>query len=78
VHDDVREFSIRDKYLGLVIAFKFNESVVLWHYPVETVSLSEDGVERLYQGTCFLFIRNMDLQGRKKMWFTMSFGEDKR
>ncbi len=77
-HDNVRDFSIRDKYLDLVIDFTFNEGVVLWHYPVETVSLSEDGVERLYQGTCFLFIRNIDLQGRKKMWFTMRFGEDKR
>jgi hypothetical protein len=77
-HENVRDFSIRDKYLDLVIDFKFNEGVVLWHYPVETVSLSEDGVERLYQGTCFLFIRNIDLPGRKKMWFTMSFGEGKR
>jgi hypothetical protein len=77
-YENVRDFSIKDKHLDLVIDFKFNEGVVLWHYPVETVSLSEDGVERLYQGTCFLFIRNIDLQGRKKMWFTMSFGEDRR
>ncbi|MFI5293441.1 MAG: alpha-amylase/4-alpha-glucanotransferase domain-containing protein [Thermodesulfovibrionales bacterium] len=76
VHENVKDFSVKDKYLDLVIDFAFNEGVVLWHYPVETVSLSEDGVERLYQGTCFLFIRNIDLQGRKKMWFTMSFGED--
>ncbi|MDA8106207.1 MAG: DUF1926 domain-containing protein, partial [Nitrospiraceae bacterium] len=73
VHENVKEFSIRDKHLGLVIHFKFDEGVCLWHYPVETVSLSEQGVERLYQGTSFLFIRNMELQGRKKMWFTMNF-----
>jgi hypothetical protein len=74
----VRDFSIRDKYLGLVINFKFDEDLCLWHYPVETVSLSEQGIERLYQGTSFLFIRNMELQGRKTMWFTMSFGGEKR
>ena len=78
VHENVKGFSIRDKYLDLVIGFRFNEGVVVWHYPVETVSLSEEGVERLYQGTCFLFIRKMDFQGRKKMWFTMSFSEDGR
>lgn len=78
VHENVRAFSIRDKYLDLIIDFAFNGGVVLWHYPVETVSLSEDGVERLYQGTCFLFIWKIDLQGRKKMWFTMNFREDKK
>jgi len=78
VHENVRNFSVRDKYLDLVIDFTFNEGIVLWHYPVETVSLSEDGVERLYQGTCFLFIRNIELQGRKTMWFTMNFREDKK
>jgi alpha-amylase len=78
VHENVKDFGIRDKYLDLAIDFTFNEGVALWHYPVETISLSEDGVERLYQGTCFLFIRNIELQGRKKMWFTMNFGEDKR
>ncbi|MDA8432924.1 MAG: DUF1926 domain-containing protein [Nitrospiraceae bacterium] len=77
-HENTRAFSIRDKYLGLVIKFMFDEELSLWHYPVETVSLSEQGVERLYQGTSFLFIRNMELQGRKKMWFTISFGEEKR
>jgi alpha-amylase/alpha-mannosidase (GH57 family) len=77
-YENVRDFSIRDRYLDLVMDFKFGEGVVLWHYPVETVSLSEDGVERIYQGTCFLFIRNIDLQGRKKMWFTMSFREDRK
>jgi alpha-amylase len=74
-HEDVKNFSIRDKYLDLVINFRFNEGVGLWHYPVETVSLSEDGVERLYQGTCLLFVRNIELQGRKKMWISMSFGQ---
>jgi len=78
VHENVKEFSIRDKHLGLVIHFKFDEGVCLWHYPVETVSLSEQGVERLYQGTSFLFIRNMELQGRKKMWFTINFGGEGR
>jgi hypothetical protein len=78
VHENVKEFSIQDKYLGLVIHFTFDEGVCLWHYPVETVSLSEQGVERLYQGTSFLFIRNMELQGRKKMWFTLNFGGEGR
>lgn len=77
-HEDVRHFSVRDKHLGLVINFKFNDGVALWHYPVETVSLSEEGAERLYQGTCLLFVRNIDLQGRKRMWFTVNFGQGGR
>ncbi len=78
VHENVKQFSIQDKYLGLVIHFTFDEGVCLWHYPVETVSLSEQGVERLYQGTSFPFIRNMELQGRKKMRFTVNFGGEGR
>jgi hypothetical protein len=77
-HENVRDFSIRDKYLGLVIDFTFGEDLCLWHHPVETVSLSEQGIEKLYQGTSFLFVKNMELQGRKKMWFTMRFRGEKR
>jgi hypothetical protein len=75
-HDNIKEFSVEDKFIGLVIKYRFNEGINVWHYPVETISLSEEGIERLYQGTSFLFSANIDLRGKKRMWFTMNFGED--
>ncbi|MEW6109516.1 MAG: alpha-amylase/4-alpha-glucanotransferase domain-containing protein [Nitrospirota bacterium] len=77
-HENIRGFSLEDKFLNLGIDYKFSEGIDLWHYPVETISLSENGIERLYQGTSFLFVMNIDLQGSKKFWFTLNFGEDNR
>lgn len=78
LHRDVNSFSIKDEFLNLRITFSFDENVELWHYPVETISLSEQGVERLYQGTAFLFMKKLDFSSNKRLGFTMKFGEDKR
>jgi hypothetical protein len=74
----IGKFRIEDAYLKLGIDCLFNESADLWYYPVETVSLSEQGIERLFQGTCFLFVTSLDLQGRKHIGFTLRFAEEKR
>jgi alpha-amylase len=75
-HEDIREFSIEDKFLDLTLRFVFSEDIRLWHYPVETISLSEQGVERLYQGTAFLFVVPLQGPEKKKMHFTVDFGEE--
>jgi hypothetical protein len=76
-HEGVREFSIKDGFLDLGLTFSFDEEITLWHYPVETVSLSEEGVERIYQGTAFLFIKRLDFSGRQRLGFNMDFREVK-
>ena len=73
----INEFSIEDKFLNLSAYFSFYNNIDLWHYPVETVSLSEQGIERLYQGTSFLFVSEMELRGRKKLKFELDFRENK-
>jgi hypothetical protein len=78
VRKDVREFRVEESYSNIAVDWLFNESVDLWYYPVETISLSEQGIERLYQGTCFLFVVNLDLQGRKQIGFRLRFAEEKR
>ncbi len=52
----IRSFSIKDDYLGVSILFEFDAGIDLWHFPVETVSLSEGGIEKVYQGTTFIII----------------------
>jgi len=55
----VRAFSMRNKYFDMSVLFKFDEEIGLWHFPIETVSLSEKGLERVYQGTTFIFIPSL-------------------
>lgn len=76
-HDPVKGFAVRDGHMDLGFSFTFDEEISLWHYPVETVSLSEEGIERIYQGTAFLFIKRLDFHGRKQLGFNMDFGEVK-
>ena len=73
MHNALNEFSVKDEFLNLRMAFSFDEDMDLWHYPVETISLSEQGVEKLYQGTAFLFMKKLDLNGNKKFGFSIKF-----
>jgi alpha-amylase len=75
-HKHINAFQLIDRFLNMKIDYLFSEPVTLWYYPVETVSLSEQGIERLYQGTSFLFIWMMELHGMKKIRLIMDFGED--
>ncbi|MFH1014924.1 MAG: alpha-amylase/4-alpha-glucanotransferase domain-containing protein, partial [Nitrospirota bacterium] len=76
-HSGVRSFYIKDEFLNMKLKFSFDEKVDVWHYPIETVSLSEGGVERLYQGTAFLFMKKIDFNSNKRLGFNVSFGEVK-
>lgn len=74
-HEGITAFSIEDRFLNLTVNYAFKEALNFWHYPVETISLSEQGIERLYQGTSLLFLINMELKGKKKIVFSMNFSE---
>ena len=47
--ENVRSTSVVDEWLGLSTRFTFDQAALLWRHPIETVSLSESGFERLYQ-----------------------------
>ncbi len=51
---NVVEFALVDQWQGLESRFLLNRPAELWRLPVETVSQSEDGFERVYQGSCVL------------------------
>jgi 4-alpha-glucanotransferase len=50
----VGEAGMRDEWLGLEVQFKTSAPADFWRYPVETISQSEGGFERVYQGSCLL------------------------
>jgi len=54
---DVDIFGLKDDYHKLDISFRLSEPCRLWRFPIETVSMSEYGFERVYQSsvTCPCF-----------------------
>lgn len=57
--------SIIDEWLGIKVSFFTNSLKNILIYPVYTISLSEDGVEKTYQGSCLLFYNNIDSKNLK-------------
>ncbi len=51
-----------DHGYGLVLSVQFDLPIDLWEFPLETVSLSEEGFERTYQGTVLLAHSRVALQ----------------
>jgi len=47
----VTTFKLVDEWLGLETCFRLSSEATLWRSPIETVSLSEAGLERLYQSS---------------------------
>jgi alpha-amylase len=51
-----------DEWLGIRIDLRFEPDVLLWRFPVETVSNSESGFERVYQGSAIVPVWLLDLK----------------
>lgn len=51
---DVSRFALVDEWLGLRVAYTLSRQAEHWRFPIETVSNSESGIERLFQGTVLL------------------------
>ena len=64
--NDVDKIGLRDKWSGIEVDISYSEKSRLWVYPVETVSQSEDGFERTYQGTAFLPIWRLNLKPQEE------------
>lgn len=47
----VRTFKLVDRWLHLQTVFTADAAATVWRFPLETVSLSEGGFERIYQGS---------------------------
>jgi len=63
--ENVQQLSLNDEWKNLHIDISLGEPVELWHFPVETVSQSEGGFERTYQGTALAFSDRFHLETEK-------------
>ena len=69
----VRELTLRDDHLKLSVVISVGTPCKLWQFPVETVSLSESGLERIYQGTCVVAAWPLP-SGTRRSRFTIHVG----
>lgn len=52
--DSIAEVALRDEVQGLDIQLGWSQTGTLWRFPLETVSRSESGFERVYQSSVLL------------------------
>lgn len=57
---------IADEWLGIKVLLKWSKIARMWRYPVFSVSNSEAGFERIYQGSAIVPNWHVDLKGREK------------
>jgi len=65
--NNVGEVSLVDEWLRLRLTLSFSQPAMLWRAPVETVSQSEAGFERVYQSSMVMPIWRISL-GAGKTW----------
>ncbi|MBN2411835.1 DUF1926 domain-containing protein [candidate division KSB1 bacterium] len=46
---NVKKIFLRDDWLGIQVGFEVNRTAAIWRFPIETISMSEAGFERVYQ-----------------------------
>jgi alpha-amylase len=57
-----RRVEIRDQWMNAQIVQEVDPAPELWHGPIQTVSESEEGLERTYQGLCWLLVWPLRLE----------------
>jgi alpha-amylase len=60
--NSVNQVSLIDEWLKLRLTLGFSQPAVLWRAPVETVSQSEAGFERVYQSSIVMPIWRISLR----------------
>jgi alpha-amylase len=70
----ITEVQLIDEWNRMKVVLKTDRSCNLWRFPIETVSLSESGFERIFQGSCLLFYWPLDLEPMGQFEFNIELG----
>ena len=71
VEKGIKSFGIVNEYDGFKLEVKTTKKVDFWHFPVETVSLSEAGFERVYQSSVIIPFYEIKLAGGAEKEITL-------
>ena len=63
--EHVSEIRLIDEWVGLEVVLRASRECSLCRFPVETVSLSESGFERIFQGSCLFLFWPLELERDK-------------
>lgn len=69
---NVQTIGMRDGWAGFEVGLTLSAPMNIWHFPVETVSQSESGFERTYQGSCILVKRKISLAPSASIMFNIT------
>lgn len=72
--DGVSRFRVRDGWRPLVIEWSLSQPATHWRLPIETVSSSEAGIERVYQSTVVMPLWALDLAPGQSFEATINMG----
>ncbi len=72
---NVKTWKLVDEWLGLETAFTVNRPATLWRFPIETVSLSEAGFEKVYQSSVVMPFWKLTLEKEFTVEITQSVKE---
>lgn len=64
--EHVERMGLVDGWQRINIQLNYDRETRVWRYPVETISLSEEGFERVYQGSCIIPFWNLRLNSGER------------
>ncbi len=73
--EETRILNIIDEYNNFKIELSSDKAATIWRFPIETVSLSEGGFEKVYQGSTVLFLYRLELNGVWHVKFCNKFSD---
>ena len=68
----VKRMGLKDEWMGLDIQIDFDEKTDVWRFPIETISQSEGGFERVYQSSVILPNWKFKLDKNQKRLFSFA------
>ncbi len=71
---EVSEVHLIDEWNGLKVVLTVDKKCHFWRFPIETVSLSESGFEKIFQGSCLLFYWPLELEKGGKFEVNIELG----
>ncbi len=70
---EITNFSLVDLWQNLRISFLFDQPASIWRFPIETVSLSEAGFERIYQNSTILSFWQFLINSEEEKVFSFKY-----
>jgi alpha-amylase len=72
--NDMTEIHLVDEWNKMKVVLKTDKKCNLWRFPLETVSLSESGFERIFQGSCLLLYWPLDFGPKEEFRVSIELG----